>query len=325
MKTRVLLIAENAPAPVGGIERHCHNILDLFRSDEAVEINSISRENIRYKHWKIFNKIIFNFRDLENAIKESRCDVVHVHGFASIAAAQAIRAAKKLKLKIIYTAHYHPFNKLENPLKGTIFFYLFLKPLLKSIHQIITINKEDSEFFRKYHSGVTMIPNWIRYSFQKQQGVRKTNMILFVGRADANKGIDHLLALPADTYEIHCVTGAGPVRDDFVVHSGIDENSLRELYRMASVVVVPSRYEAFSYVTLEALAHGTPVVISDQVRIRDYLDGISGVTLFRYGNKPTFIRAVAETIGKEVDTDAVAKIFEPGRIREELRKIYQDG
>lgn len=325
MKTRVLLIAENAPAPVGGIERHCHNILDLFRSDEAVEINSISRENIRYKNWRIFNKIIFNFRDLEKKIKGSRCDVVHVHGFASIAAAQAIRAAKKLKLKIVYTAHYHPFNKLENPLKGTIFFYLFLKPLLKSIHQIITINKEDSEFFRKYHSSVTMIPNWIRYSFQKQQGDRKTNMILFVGRADANKGIDHLLALPANTYEIHCVTGAGPVRDDFVVHSGIDENSLQDLYRIASVVVVPSRYEAFSYVTLEALAHGTPVVISDQVRIRDYLDGISGVTLFRYGNKPAFIRAVAETIGKEVDTDAVAKIFEPGRIREELRKIYQDG
>lgn len=325
MKTRVLLIAENAPAPVGGIERHCYNIQELFRSDNEVEINSISRENIKFKHWKIFNKIIFNFRDLEKAVIDSRCNVVHVHGFASIAAAQAIRVAKKLKLKIIYTAHYHPFNKLENPLKGVIFFYLFLKPLLKSIHQIITINKEDSEFFSKYHSRVTMIPNWIQYPFQKQQGTRKANMILFVGRADANKGIDHLLALPAGTWEIHCVTGAGPIRDDFVVHSGIDENRLRDLYRMASVVVVPSRYEAFSYVTLEALAHGTPVVISDQVRIGDYLEGISGITLFRYGNKPAFIRAVAETIGKEVDTDAVGKIFEPGRIREALRKIYRDG
>lgn len=94
-------------------------------------------------------------------------------------------------------------------------------------------------------------------------------MVLFVGRNDTNKGIEHLYSLP-DNYRVHCVCKGTVKRNDFILHQNLGDAELACLYRQASVVVVPSRYEAFSLVALEALQYHTPVVISERVRIGDY-------------------------------------------------------
>ncbi len=322
MKKCILLISENGPDRVGGIERHCFNIMEMFESGEEVEIKSVSKSDIRHSYWNFIGKTVFSFSDLKNAISNSRCDVVHVHGFASVVAVQSLIAARKLKKKLIFTAHYHPFETLDNPRAGKIFFYLLLKPLLKSISMILTINNQDTEFFKKYNQHVRMIPHWINIPFSKGMQRRTENMILFVGRADANKGIDHLYSIPEGKYEIHCVTGSHISRKDFVVHSSITDQELHLLYERASLVVVPSRYEAFSYVALESLAHGTPIVISRNVQIKDYVDGCRGISTFTYGDYKAFNTAIENTINAAVDTEAVAAVFDKSIIRSKLLNIY---
>jgi len=106
-------------------------------------------------------------------------------------------------------------------------------------------------------------------------------IVLFVGRFDSVKGIDRLVTAMTylrrrESLRLVLVGGDGPAspetrrlqkqaRDlglqDTVTFAGrIDQDRLPPYYSAADVLVVPSLYESFGLVGLEALACGTPVV-----------------------------------------------------------------
>jgi glycogen(starch) synthase len=138
---------------------------------------------------------------------------------------------------------------------------------------------------------IEIIPNGIRpAAFQVRKvdpAVRQRfaapgeKLILFIGRLVREKGVQVLLeALPMirdhfpDTRLV--VAGRGPFEEDlrrtalnlgvdrFVTFAGyIDEPVRNQLYAQADVAAFPSLYEPFGLVALEAMATGTPVVVSD--------------------------------------------------------------
>ena len=123
-------------------------------------------------------------------------------------------------------------------------------------------------------------------------GVKPCNrMILFVGRVEPLKGIDTLLRAmallahecPAWAKDI-CVAiiGGDPTRTDneemerlkairaelgitdLVTFLGAhDQDKLHHYYSAAEMVIMPSHYESFGMVALEAMACGTPVIASE--------------------------------------------------------------
>jgi D-inositol-3-phosphate glycosyltransferase len=121
---------------------------------------------------------------------------------------------------------------------------------------------------------------------------QERRVILFVGRIEPLKGIDHLLRAIAEVVKKQpglreglCVPIIGgntnPVEaDDEMIrlqalHSDLgiedivtflgaqDQDALHYYYSAAEMVVMPSDYESFGMVALEAMACGTPVVASD--------------------------------------------------------------
>jgi glycosyltransferase involved in cell wall biosynthesis len=115
-------------------------------------------------------------------------------------------------------------------------------------------------------------------------------ILLFVGRLVPEKGLDVLLAalpniLSNGVNAKIVAVGEGPQREEyqrmaneyglgskvlFVGH--IDDWTLRALYRVADVTVVPSKFEPFGIVALEAMAAHCPLVASDVGGLAEIVD-----------------------------------------------------
>ena len=322
---KVLCIRENPLHVNEGIDKHCKALSSLLEGNEEVKILPVDDINdfIRIKALK--NRKIYKWGSLKRRILSSGCDIVHVHGFASFLVVEAIIAAKVCKKKVMYTAHYHPVETLDNPKFGKLFFKFILRPVLWLVNGFIALNHEDRKVFGRYIKQVFQIPHWMRMEIKNVKFEdKKKNMLLFVGRNKGNKGVEHLLHLPRGKYEVHCVCGDTTIeRDDFILHHDISNEQLSELYAQASLLLVPSKYEAFSLVALEAFMHKTPVLMSDRVRIADYLEGYSGYTVFKYGDYDAFNKVIDVAMLQVVDVDEISQVFNPDRIKNLYVKAYQ--
>lgn len=319
----ILEIRANPTSKSNGIVKYCDELSQMFLGDN--DINFLPIENFPMKRGRILRE---RFTDFSFNKQIRQADVVHINGYAAFIVFQAILSAALHKKKIVYTAHWHPFQYLAHPGRGKLFFNCLIKPMVKHFADVvITLNNEDTAFFSTFHNNVVRIPHWSTLHHQMNSKIEKDpNMILFVGRLfDDNKGLDHLFHLPEGKYKIHIV-GAGEkeLRSDMIHHVNISTEELEMLYSKASLLVVPSRYEAFSYVALEALLYNTPVLLSDRVRIADYLEGTSGVSVFQYRDYKGFTEKVESCMGDEVDLNKVEYIFSEDRIRKIYSKVFKE-
>lgn len=310
-------------APQGGCDgtaNYCKALYEMFCND--VETRACPIVNYPFTTSKIL-KYYYHKKTLIDAIKQA--DIVHINGYTAMGTAQSLYYAHKLGKEVIYTAHWHPFQYLRHPTLGKIFFNMIIKPLVKRcVDKVVTINKDDTTFFKSFHSQVCQIPHWYNIKSVQEVVPKKKNMILFIGRInDPVKNAGILYSLPIGKYEVHCV-GCGELhkRPDFIQHINISNEELAHLYTQASLVVIPSKYEAFSYVALEAMCQGTPVVMSERVRIVDYLHGVKGHCTFKYNDCQDFLAKIETTIGTEVDTKTVKEIFSPNRIKCLYKRLY---
>lgn len=287
----------------------------------------IGPSNYSVRKNRLFNDV-YDIKKLKQELFNANADIIHINGYTSMCTVQAFRLAHKMNKKIVYTAHWHPFKYLRRPVFGKLFFSVFLKPLISRYADcVVAINNEDYAYFKSFCNNVIQIPHWMRLSIDSSFNTshdKVKNMILFVGRVDgANKGIHHLYHLPEGKYDIHCVgEGTMKERSDIHHHVNITNEEQKNLYKKASLLVVPSTYEAFSYAALEALYCGTPVVLSKGVRIADYLGNEDYCTVFDYGDINGFCSAVEKTIGKAVDIEYIHKLFDKQRAMSLYKKMY---
>ena len=324
---KVLIIHPCAKSRANGISSHCDTLYHLFKDDKDIVV--LKPENYPIRNIKIFNGV-FRFRKLLKAVKASKADIVHVHGYTTLQVGQALLAAVLCHKRIVYSPHWHPFCELRRPLVAKLFFYLTIAPLIRCFAACcVCTNKEDTTFIKKLKRPVYTIAHCLSpLASQPSPKVSQLSKksILFVGRFNAaNKGIDYLWHLPEGMYDIHLV-GKGEItpRSDMHVHQNIPQPELAKLYQDCSLVVVPSQYEAFSLVSLEALSMGTPVVMSNKVRIADYLENVNGVSIFKYGDYDGFVKAVLDSDSLKVNVNQIHSIFSKEAIRSQYAKLYTE-
>jgi glycogen synthase len=136
------------------------------------------------------------------------------------------------------------------------------------------------------------------------KGVRPPSdppMVLFIGRLEARKGIDTFLdaartvlaecgdveivvagdasrpAPSGETYPDRWRRDGGDVTDRLSFVGAVGDQELTELLHRSSIVVMPSRYESFGLVVVEAMMFGRPAVASDVGGIAELIDdGVTG-------------------------------------------------
>ncbi len=159
-----------------------------------------------------------------------------------------------------------------------------------------------------------MVPNGVNYEvyskyenedlsgFRRRFALPDEKIVLFVGRLVYEKGVHVLVNAAQKILEKAnakiVIVGNGYVKDQLsglvknmglthkVVFTGfVDDDTLRKLQRCASASVVPSLFEPFGIVALEAMAAKSPVVVSDTGGLSEIVEhDVSGVKV--YVNNP---------------------------------------
>jgi len=125
-------------------------------------------------------------------------------------------------------------------------------------------------------------------------------LLLFLGRISFIKGLDHLVNAFARVARVHPnarLVIAGPddadgcaeairkivaefeLREHVILTGPLYGNERLQAFVDADVFVLPSRYESFGNVAAEAIACGTPVMVTDQCGIAPLIDGTAGLVV----------------------------------------------
>jgi glycosyltransferase involved in cell wall biosynthesis len=167
--------------------------------------------------------------------------------------------------------------------------------------------------------------------FRQQWGIApEAKLILFLGRLVSKKSPDLLLEAYArwrkasgkDTTST--VVLAGPEEGDGYVgkiktlsqHLGLGENVLFTgplyddakwaAYRDADIFVLPSQHENFGNTAAEAIACGTPVIITDRCGIGPLVNGRAGIVI------PYDVADLAEAIGRLLGDETLRQQYRAG-------------
>ncbi len=255
----------------GWLEKECNNIGAKFISNDY--FSNSANPLLIYRAIKEIKNCAFQFKP----------DIIHCH---SSTAAFLGRLAIRGKVKTIHTAHGWGFNEGVPWLQKWA--VIFAEKLVsKYTHKIICVCKFVKELGVKYgispeekmevvYNGVK-VPEMISDRAARQNNKLK---ILFVGRLARPKLpgllIDAFLSLPDDLKnksEI-IIVGDGPMLDKLKSKAsffGLDNNifygeknslELEEIYKKSDIFVLPTEWEGFPYVILEAMATGLPVIAS---------------------------------------------------------------
>jgi 1,4-alpha-glucan branching enzyme len=139
-------------------------------------------------------------------------------------------------------------------------------------------------------------------SFRNKFALPEEKIVLFVGRLVYEKGVHVLVnAVPKVLEKVNAkfiIVGNGYMKEqlsNIVKNMGlahkvhftgfVDDETLRKLQKCADVSVVPSLFEPFGIVALEAMAAKSPVVVSDTGGLSEIVEhDVTGVKV--YANNP---------------------------------------
>jgi glycosyltransferase involved in cell wall biosynthesis len=140
------------------------------------------------------------------------------------------------------------------------------------------------------------------------EGCEGTPYFLFVGRSSPHKNLEAVIRAfamvsPKVNHRLVCVLGfsaAGDreycsqmlelaeqlgVRERLQIHTGLARSQVLFLYRQATALLLLSKYEGFGYPPLEAMAVGTPAIVSDSTSLAE-VSGPAAVCVPNHDPKP---------------------------------------
>ena len=299
--------------------------------------------------------------DLGKSLSEEDFDILHSHSPPPILSFFGLRNAKKRDIPFVLTYH----CDLEIPhIFGPLIVSLYKRTIgtytVSRADQIITTTntygatsrvvwQEDADIIPNAVDAHRFNPNndgtWVREKFDLDEHEK---LVMYVGRIVYHKGLEYFVRsakhLGPDVK--HLLVGTGDFRpeleriieeediEDKVMFAGrVPNEDLPDYYTAADVCVLPSvsRLEAFGIVALEAMASGTPVIVSDIPGVREVIvEGKHGLLSEPMNSKDLAgkIRTIltnpqlAEKMGKNGRKRVVSK-FTWKKVADDIMDVYE--
>lgn len=276
-------------------------------------------------------------------------DVVHAHSYGYFPTMAAAAAARAARVPFVFTPHFHPPWSMEGGVARRwlrkVYDPTWGRYVVRRADAIIGVSSAEMGVMRDFlpvpPERVHVIPNGFhparfetpppRETFRVRLGLdAQTPVVLFAGRLASNKGLHHLVAAFARVHARHPRAHLVLAGEDqgwrerlegeaarlgfsdrlrFTGH--LSEEDYAAALATADVFALPSEWEAFGIVLVEAMACRVPVVAT---RVGGAADVVTPETgrLVPYGD----VGALADAIDALLaDPDAARRMGEAGRRR----------
>jgi len=254
------------------------DVYTLYATNDAKNIEEIKKKNVRI--WTLDLKNKYNpssIIKIKNIIKREQYDIVHVHLFPSNAIVALSSLFLKKSIAYLFTIH-STFNR-----RRSIKIFKIIDGLVYSRYaKIICISKQvqDSliKWVPKIKEKIEIIPNGIPMNSKSNDNpLMKKYDVLFVGRLVQQKGINFLLEAVSILQKKYkkiirvAIVGDGPIKKELIkmceelkIKDSVEflgfQRDVDQIMRSSRVLVLPSRWEGFGLVLLEAMKNKLPII-----------------------------------------------------------------
>lgn len=234
----------------------------------------------------------------EGIARDVRHDIIHSHDWMTFPAGIA---AKRISGKpLVVHVHSTEFDRSAGHGVNPEVYKIEREGIEKADRVIAVSRYTKDKIMRNYNidgSKIDVVYNAIyKNEFSSQSDCKSQfnfmgkKIVLFLGRLTLHKGPDYFLSaakkvLDRNNNVIFVIAGSGDMEHqvieqasemgiaDKVLFTGfLRDAQLRKIYKMANLYVMPSVSEPFGITPLEAIASGTPVIVSKQSGVSEVLD-----------------------------------------------------
>jgi glycosyltransferase involved in cell wall biosynthesis len=306
-------------------------VLDRIKKNLGIA----DKGNFKIISLKTLNRFSWNFWTLPLYLKKNPVDIYHTQYITPFFVSK--------KIKIITTIHDISFNFYPQFIK--IFDLIFLKNLipmsLRRADKILAVSMFTRDEIIKYYKIDPKKVDWVYnavaqelfdkiFSTDELQSVRNkyklpNKFILYLGTMQPRKNLPILvealnkvkskfpgLALVlagGNVYNFDTTIGKTihklDLSEDVIFSGYIPEEEKLALFTLATVFCFPSMYEGFGMPILEAMAAGTPVVVSDIPPHREIAG--KGALYFKVNDSADLAQNLQEIVGDQALRDIMIK------------------
>lgn len=343
----VLQVTPRYPPHTGGVETHVAKISEhlaarghdvtVFTADAGKDVSCREiRNGVSVRRFSGFAPG-GNFHvapGITAAVRRADLDVVHAHNYHSLPV--FLTSLGVGDARFVVTPHYHGGSASDLRDHLLSLYRPLGERVLRRADEVVAVSEWEHEQLRE-HFGLdaNVIPNGIdveRFETAEPTGY-DVPYLLFVGRLEEYKGVQHVIRALPDLPEYHLfVAGSGAYREtlekisqrasvsDRVNFLGyVPDDELPGLYAGAEVYLTLSEFEAYGITVAEALASGTPCVVRGGGALDNWLrnPGMVSVT----DSSPQSIAAAVRE-AKKTEPDATG-LFTWDTVTEHVESIYR--